>query len=50
MVDHECQYKDRVAELESLLARQQQQLDVVIARQQAEIAQLKKALLGPLGF
>lgn len=43
MAEHECEYKERVVELEAIVAQQ----DANLTRLQADVAQLKKTLLGP---
>jgi transposase len=43
--EHDCQYKERVAELEAIVARQQAQL-AAVERLEAELARLKKAVFG----
>lgn len=43
MTEHQCQYRDELEKLRAIALQQQ----AAIARQQADIAQLKKALLGP---
>ena len=46
-MDHDCEYKERVAFLEEELAKTQSVLQSKVAKFEAELAQLKKSLLGP---